>query len=99
VIEYAATCDESIIEDVFHLPHDLEDTSDPFTPLAEPKSGSTDDHSKEPSVEVATPEEASNVVSGDDVEEKETTGEAVKRKAENEETKEEEEGSAEKVSS
>jgi len=39
------------------------------------------------------------VVSGDDVEEKETTGEAVKRKAENEETKEEEEGSAEKVSS
>jgi len=71
----------------------------PFTPLAEPKSGSTDDHSKEPSVEVATPEEASNVVSGDDAEEKETTGEAVKRKAENEETKEEEEGSAEKISS
>jgi len=68
VIEYAATCDESIIEDVFHLPHDLEDTSDPFTPLAEPKSGSTDDHSKEPSVEVATPEEASNVVSGDEEE-------------------------------
>jgi len=51
------------------------------------------------SVEVATPEEASNVVSGDDAEEKETTGEAVKRKAENEETKEEEEGSAEKISS
>ena len=92
MIEYAATCDESIIEDVFDLPPNLEDTLDSFMFFAEPKSGSTDDHSKEPSVEVATPEEASNV------EEKETTGEAVKRKAENEETKEEE-GSAEKISS
>merc|ERR1711963_930027 len=36
--------------------------------FAEPKSGSTDDHSKEPSVEVATPEEAFNVVSGDNEE-------------------------------
>jgi len=68
VIEYAATCDESIIEDVFHLPPDLEDTLDPFMSLAEPNSGSTDNHSKEPSVEVAIPEEASNVVSGDDEE-------------------------------
>merc|ERR1712107_529142 len=34
--------------------------------MGEPKSGSNDNHSKEPSVEVATPEEASQVVSGDD---------------------------------
>jgi len=66
VIEYAATCDKSIIEDVFDLPPNLEDTQDPFTSFAEPKSGSNDNHSKEPSVEVATPEEASKVVSGDD---------------------------------
>jgi len=66
VIEYAATCDESIIEDVFHLPPDLEETLAPFISFAEPRSGSTDNHSKEPSVEVATPEEASNVVSGDE---------------------------------
>jgi len=68
VIEYAATCDQSIIEDVFDLPPHLEETLAPFMSLAEPKSGSTDDHSKEPSVEVATPEEASKVVSGDDEE-------------------------------
>jgi len=68
VIEYAATCDESIIEDVFHLPPHLEDTLDPFISFAEPKSGSIDNHSKEPSVEVATPEEAFTVVSGDDEE-------------------------------
>jgi len=36
--------------------------------FAEPKIGSNDDHSKEPSVEVAGPEEASNVVSGDNLE-------------------------------
>jgi len=68
VIEYAATCDQSIIEDVFDLPPHLEETLAPFMSLAEPKSGSTDDHSKEPSVEVATPEEASKVVSGDEEE-------------------------------
>jgi len=66
VIEYAATCDESIIEDVFNLPSDLEDTLDPFMSFDEPRSGSTADHSKEPSVEVATPEEVSNMVSGGD---------------------------------
>jgi len=66
VIEYAATCDESIIEDVFDLPPNLEDTLDPFMSFAEPNNGSNDNHSKEPSVEVATPEEASKVVSGDD---------------------------------
>jgi len=68
VIEYAATCDESIIEDVFDLPPNLEDTLDPFMSFAEPNNGSNDNHSKEPSVEVATPEEASNVVSGDNEE-------------------------------
>merc|ERR1712004_748755 len=68
VIEYAATCDESIIEDVFNQPPHLEETLAPFMSLAEPRSGSTDDHSKEPSVEVATPEEASKVVSGDEEE-------------------------------
>jgi len=57
-----------IIEDVFDLPPDLEDTLDPFISFAEPNSGSTDNHSKEPSFEVATPEEASQVVSGDDEE-------------------------------
>jgi len=68
VIEYAATCNKSFIEDVFHLPPDLEDTFDHFMSFAEPKIGSNDDHSKEPSVEVAGPEEASNVVSGDNLE-------------------------------
>jgi len=68
VIEYAATCDESIIEDVFDLPPNLEDTLDPFMSFAEPNNGSNDNHSKEPSVEVATPEEASNVFSGDNEE-------------------------------
>jgi len=68
VIEYAATCDKSIIEDVFNLPPNLEDTLDPFMFFAEPNNGSNDNHSKEPSVEVATPEEASNVVSGDNEE-------------------------------
>jgi len=68
VIEYAATCDESIIEDVFNQPPHLEETLAPFMPFAEPRSGSTDNHSKEPSVEVATPEEASKVVSGDEEE-------------------------------
>jgi len=68
VIEYAATCDDSIIEDVFNQPPHLEETLAPFMSLAEPNSGSTDNHSKEPSFEVATPEEASNVVSGDDEE-------------------------------
>jgi len=68
VIEYAATCDESIIEDVFNLPPNLEDTLDPSMSFAEPNNGSNDNHSKEPSVEVATPEEASNVFSGDNEE-------------------------------
>jgi len=68
VIEYAATFDESIIEDVFNLPPHLEDNLEPFISFAEPRSGSTDNHSKEPSVEVTAPEEASNVVSGDDEE-------------------------------
>jgi len=68
VIEYAATCDESIIKDVFNQPPHLEDTLDPFVSFAEPRSGSTDDHSKEPSVEVTAQEEASKVVSGEDVE-------------------------------
>jgi len=68
VIEYAATFDESIIEDVFDLPPNLEETLAPFMPFAEPNNGSNDNHSKEPSVEVAAPEEASNVVSGDDEE-------------------------------
>merc|ERR1719150_3333595 len=68
VIEYAATCDKSIIEDVFNLPPHLEETLAPFTSFAEPNNGSTDNHSNEPSVEVAAPEEASQVVSGDDEE-------------------------------
>jgi len=68
VIEYAATCDQSIIEDVFNQPPNLEEALDPFMSLAEPRSGSTDNHSKEPSVEVGTPEEAAQVVSGDDEE-------------------------------
>jgi len=68
VIEYAATCNENIIEDVFDLPPDLEDNLDPLISLAEPNSGSNDNPSKEPPVEVATPEEASKVVSGDDEE-------------------------------
>jgi len=68
VIEYAATFDESIIEDVFDLPPNLEETLDPFISFAEPRSGSTNDHSKEPSVEVTAPEDASNVVSGDNEE-------------------------------
>jgi len=68
VIEYAATLDESIIEDVFNLPPHLEETFDPFMSLAEPNSGYTDDHSKELSVEVAAPVAASNVVSGEDEE-------------------------------
>jgi len=68
VIEYAATCDESIIEDVFNLPPHLEETLAPFMSFAEPNNGTTDNHSKEPSVEVATPEEASKLVSGDDEE-------------------------------
>jgi len=68
VIEYAATCDESIIEDVFHLPPDLEETLAPFISFAEPNNGSNDNHSKEPSVEIATPEDASKVVSGDNEE-------------------------------
>jgi len=68
VIEYAATCDESIIEDVFNLPPHLEETLAPFMSFAEPNNGTTDNHSKEPSVEVATPEEASKLVCGDDEE-------------------------------
>jgi len=56
------------MEDVFNLPPHLEDNLEPFISFAEPRSGSTDNHSKEPSVEVTTPEEASNVVSGDDEE-------------------------------
>jgi len=68
VIEYAATCDKSIIEDVFDLPPNIEETLDPFMSSAEPNNGSNDNHSNEPSVEVAAPEEASNVVSGDDEE-------------------------------
>merc|ERR1719150_1308064 len=68
VIEYAATCEKSIIEDVFNLPPHLEETLAPFTSFAEPNNGSTDNHSNEPSVEVAAPEEASQVVSGDDEE-------------------------------
>jgi len=68
VIEYAATFDESIIEDVFDLPPNLEETLAPFMPFAEPNNGSNDNHSKEPSVEVAAPEEASTVVFGDNEE-------------------------------
>jgi len=68
VIEYAATCNESIIEDVFDLPPNLEETLAPFISFAEPRSGPNDNHSKEPSVEVATPEEASNVVFGNEEE-------------------------------
>jgi len=68
VIEYAATCDESIIEDVFNLPPHLEETLARFMSFAEPNNGTTDNHSKEPSVEVATPEEASKLVCGDDEE-------------------------------
>jgi len=68
VIEYAVTCNESIIEDVFHLPPHLEDTLDPFISFAEPNNGSTDNHLKDPSFEVAAPEEASQVLSGDDEE-------------------------------
>jgi len=63
VIEYAATCDDSIIEDVFNLPPHFEDTLDPFLSFVEPRSGPNENHSKEPSVE-----EASNVVSGDEEE-------------------------------
>jgi len=68
VIEYAATCDDSIIEDVFNLPPHLEETLAPFISFAEPRSGPNDNHSNEPSVEIAAPEEASKVVSGDDEE-------------------------------
>jgi len=68
VIEYAATCDKSIIEDVFDLPPDLEETLAPFMSFAEPNNGSNDNHSKEPSFEVAIPEEASKVVSADNEE-------------------------------
>merc|ERR1712107_848888 len=68
LIEYAVTCNENIIEDVFNLPPDLEDTLDPFISFAEPYNGSTDNHLKEPSVEVTGPEDASNVVSGEDEE-------------------------------
>jgi len=60
VIEYAATCDDSIIEDVFNLPPHLEDNLASFISLAEPKSGSIDNHSQGPSVEVTAPEEASD---------------------------------------
>jgi len=70
VIEYAATCNESIIEDVFDIPPHIEETLASFIFIAEPNNGSNDNHSKEPSfeVEVTAPEEASNVVSGDDEE-------------------------------
>jgi len=68
VIEYAATFDESIIQDVFDPPPHLEDTLEPFISFAEPNNGSNNNHPKEPSVEVATPEEAFNVVSGDNEE-------------------------------
>ena len=68
MIEYAVTCNKSIIEDVFNLPPHLEDNLDSFISFAEPRSGSTDNHLIKPSVEVTGPEDAFNVVSGDDEE-------------------------------